>query len=78
MCEDRVYHIQCSSNFQTGKDNPPKSTMPKKCGRDTTVDRVFLKIVEDFDSHSDKQLDITILGKMMENKLTGNNVLYLT
>ena len=52
--------------------------MPKKCGRDTTVDRVFLKIVEDFDSHSDKQLDITILGKMMENKLTGNNVLYLT
>ena len=52
--------------------------MPKKCGRDTTVDRVFLKIVEDLDSHSDKQFDITILGKIMENKLTGNNVLYLT
>ena len=30
--------------------------MPRKCGRDTTVDkgRVFLKIVEHIDSHSDK------------------------
>ena len=39
--------------------------------------RVFLKIVQHIDSHSHKQFGITILGKMMENKLTGN-VFYLT
>ena len=38
MCEDAVYHRQCSSNFQTGKGNPKKSVMPRKCGRNTTVD----------------------------------------
>ena len=48
MCEDAVYHIQCSLNFQTGKSNPKKSIMARKCERDTIVgkERVFLKIVE--------------------------------
>ena len=51
--------------------------MLRKHGRDTTVDkeRVFLEIVEHIDSHSDEQFDITILGNMMEEKLSGNNVL---
>ena len=79
MCEDAVYHRQCSSNFQTGKGNPKKSVMPRKCGWNTTVDNesVFLEIVEPIDSHSDQKFDITILVKMMEEKLNGNNVLYL-
>ena len=53
--------------------------MPRECGRQTTVDkeRVFLEIIEHIDSHSDEQFDITILGKMMEEKSSGNNVLYL-
>ena len=69
MCEDAVYHIQCSSNFRTGKGNPKKSVMLRKCGKDTTVykERVFLEIIEHIDSHSDKQFDITILEKMMED-----------
>ena len=68
-CEDAVYHIQCSSNFRTGKGNPKKSVMLRKCGKDTTVykERVFLEIIEHIDSHSDKQFDITILEKMMED-----------
>ena len=37
----------------------------------------FLEIIDDIDSHSDEQFDITILGKMMEEKSSGNNVLYL-
>ena len=74
-----MYHIQCSSNFQAGKGNPKESVMPRKCGRQTAVDkeRVFLEIIEHIDSHSDEQFDITILGKMMEEKSSGNNVLYL-
>ena len=53
--------------------------MPRKRGKDTTVgkERVFLKFAEHIDSHSDGQFDITIFGKMMEEKLRGNNVLYL-
>ena len=53
--------------------------MPRKRGRDTTVEkeREFLKIVEHIDSHAEEQFHITILGKMMEEKLSGNNVLYL-
>ena len=53
--------------------------MPRKCGRNTTVDNesVFLEIIEQIDSHSDQKFDITILVKMMEEKLSGNNVLYL-
>ena len=53
--------------------------MPRKRGKDTTVDkeRVFLEFAEHIDSHSDGQFDITIFGKMMEEKLRGNNVLYL-
>ena len=53
--------------------------MPRKCGRQTTVDkeRVFFEIVQHVDSHSDKQFNITVLGKMMEEKLSGNNVLYI-
>ena len=39
--------------------------------------KVFLEIVEQIDSHSDQKFDITILVKMMEEKLSGNNVLYL-
>ena len=79
MCEDAVHHIQCSSNFQTGKDNPKKIIMSRKCGRDTTIDkeRVFLEFIEHIDSHSDKQFDITVLRKMMEEKLSGNDLLYL-
>ena len=79
LCEDAVYHVQCSSNFQTGEGNPNKMGIPKKKWRDTTVDkeRVFLQIVKHIDSHSDEQFDITILGKMMEETLSGNNVLYL-
>ena len=59
--------MQCISNFQTGKVNPEKSLMPRNCGKDTTVykERAFVEIVEHIDSHSDKQFDITILGKMM-------------
>ena len=43
--------------------------MLRKCGKDTTVykERVFLEIIEHIDSHSDKQFDITILEKMMED-----------
>ena len=69
MCEDAVYHIQCSSNFETGKSNPKKSVMLRKCGKDTTVHkkRAFLEIIEHIDSHSDKQFDIIILEKMMED-----------
>ena len=79
LCEDAVYHIHCSSGFQTGKDNPKKSILSRKCGRDTTIgkERAFLKIVEHIDSHSDEQFDITILGRMIEEKLSGNNVLCL-
>ena len=53
--------------------------MSRNCGRDTTADkeRVFLEIVEQIDSHSDKLFDITILEKMMEEKLGGNNVLQM-
>ena len=53
--------------------------MPRKCGRDTTVDkeRVFLEIFEHIDCLSGKQSEFTILGKMMEDKFSGNNVLYL-
>ena len=72
-----MYHIPCSSNFQTGKGNLKKSVMPRKCRGDTTVDRVFLKIIEHINSHSDEQFDFTIWGKMMGEKLSGNNVLYL-
>ena len=74
-----MYHVQCSSNFQTGKCNPEKIIMPRKCERDATVDkkRVILEIVEHIESHADKQFDITILGKMMKDKLSGDNVLYL-
>ena len=74
-----MYHIQCSSNVPTGKGNPKKSVMPRKCGRDTTVDkeRVFLEIFEHIDCLSGKQSEFTILGKMMEDKFSGNNVLYL-
>ena len=77
--EDVVYYVHYSSNFQTGKGNPKKSFMPRKRGGDTTVDkeRVFLKIIEHIDSYSDEQFDISILEKMMEEKLSGNNVLYL-
>ena len=77
--EGPVYDIQRSSNFQTGKGNPKKSVMSRNCGRDTTADkeRVFLEIVEQIDSHSDKLFDITILEKMMEEKLGGNNVLQM-
>ena len=39
--------------------------------------RVFLKIIEHINSHSDEQFDFTIWGKMMGEKLSGNNVLYL-
>ena len=43
--------------------------MLRKCGKDTTVykKRAFLEIIEHIDSHSDKQFDITILEKMMED-----------
>ena len=77
--EDAMYHIQCSSNFRTGKGNPKKSIMPKKRGRHTTADKetVFLEIVQHIESHSSKQFDIATLEKMMEEKLSGNNVLYL-
>ena len=66
-----MYHIQFSSKFRTGKCNPKKSVMPRKCGRQTTVDkeRVFFEIVQHVDSHSDKQFNITVLGKMMEVKI---------
>ena len=78
MCEEAVYHIQCSSNFQTGKGNPKKNVMSRKCGRDTTIHKesVFLEFIEHVDSHSDEQFDITILGKTMEEKLSGNNLSY--
>ena len=70
-----MYHIQCSSNFRTGKGNLKKSVMPRKRGRYTTADkkRVFLEIVEHIDSHPDEHFDITIQGKMMDEKLSGNN-----
>ena len=76
--EDAV-HQQCSSNFRTGKGNPKKSIMPKKRGRHTTADKetVFLEIVKHIEFYSDQQFDIGTLGKMMEEKLTGNNVFYL-
>ena len=47
VSEDTVYHIQCSSNFQTDKGNPNKSVMSRTYGRDKTIDkeRVFLEIV---------------------------------
>ena len=79
MCEDALYHIQLSSNVQTGKGNPKKSILSRKCGRDATIDkeRVFLEFIEHIDSHSDKQFDITVLGKMMEEKLSGNNLFYI-
>ena len=49
--------------------------MPRKRGRYTTADkkRVFLEIVEHIDSHPDEHFDITIQGKMMDEKLSGNN-----
>ena len=51
----------------------------RKALRHTTADKetVFLEIVEHIESHSDEQFDIATLGKMMEEKLSGNNVLYL-
>ena len=53
--------------------------MPKKLGRHTTADEetVFLKIAEHIKSHSDEQFDIATLRKTMEEKLSGNDVLYL-
>ena len=33
--ENAVYHIQCNSNFWTGKGNPKKSVMLRKRGRHT-------------------------------------------
>ena len=50
--------------------------MWRKCGRDKTVDKesVFLKIVEHINSDSDEQFHITILGKMMEEKSSDNNI----
>ena len=75
LCEDAVYHIECSSSFQSSNGNPKKNIMWRKCGRDTTVDkeRRFLKTVEHINSDSDEQFHITILGKMMEEKSSGNN-----
>ena len=60
-----MYHIQCSSNVPTGKGNPKKRVMQRKCTRDTAVDkeRVFLEIFEHVDSLSDKQFEFTFLGK---------------
>ena len=68
-----MYHILCSSNFRTGKGDPKKSIKTYNCNKET----VFLEIVEHIESHSDEQFDIATLGKMMEEKLSGNNVLYL-
>lgn len=65
--KDAVYHIQCSSNFRTGKGSPKKNIMLKKCGIHTTTE-----------SHSDEQFDTTNMRKMMEEKLSGSNVSYLT
>ena len=50
---------------------PKKSIMLRKCGRYTTVDkeRVILRIDEHIEPHLDNQFDITIRGKMMEDKL---------
>ena len=73
--EDAVYHMQCSSNFQTGEGNRKKKAMSRKCWRDTTADKVFLEIAERIDSHAGELFDITILGKMMVEKLIRNNVL---
>ena len=52
--------------------------MSRKCGRDTTIHKesVLLEFIEHVDSHSDEQFDITILGKTMEEKLSGNNLSY--
>ena len=43
----------------------------RKCGRDTDKVRVFL----DIDSQLNGHFDITILGKIMEKKLSGNSFL---
>ena len=77
--EDAVYNIQCGSTFQAGKANSRKSVMPRKCEKDAIVDKEisFLEIVEHIDSYSYKQFDISIPEKMMEEKLSGNNVLCL-
>ena len=68
-----MYHIQCSSNFWTGKGDPKKIIKTYTAGKET----VFFEIVEHIESHSDEQFDIETLGKMMEEKLSSNNVLYL-
>ena len=51
----------------------------RKSLRHTTAGKetVFFEIVEHIESHSDEQFDIETLGKMMEEKLSSNNVLYL-
>ena len=54
LCEDAVYHIPCSSHFQTGKGNLKKSVMPRKCRGDTTVDKECFS----------KSLNISILTQM--------------
>ena len=77
MCEDAVYHIQCSSNFQSSNCNPRENVTPRKCERDTTVDKKEIEIVEHMDSLSDKRSHIAILGKMMQDKLSGDNISYL-
>ena len=65
--------------FKLVKVIQKKSVMPRKRRGDTTADKesVFLKIIEHIDSYSDEQFDISILEKMMDEKLNGNNVLYL-
>lgn len=57
--ENSVYHIHCSSNFQTDKGKPKKSVMLKKRGRHTTADKetMFLEIVKHIESHSEEQFD---------------------
>ena len=57
--ENSVYHIHCSSNFQTDKGKPKKSVMLKKRGRHTTADKetMFLEIVKHIESHSEEHFD---------------------
>ena len=45
----------------------------RKCGRDTTIDKV--RVFLDIDSQLNGHFDITILGKIMEKKLSGNSFL---
>ena len=72
---DAIYHIQCNSNFRTGKSNP-KKIVGKKLGRPKDCDKetAFIEVTEYITENADEQFTLNSLVKMMDAKVGGKFV----